>query len=546
MALTGGTERASAKKLQVFISSPFGGMEDYRRAVMEGVVRAGHVPVLLENFSFRNEQDIPVIVNALEDCQVYILLLGHRYGSIVSASALAKVRSLCHGLEVPEGVSFTELEYRLAKHYEFRGEKDKRLAVFTILIDREQVKEQREADRPAHGAEEHREQEHARLDVSFWAFYDMVSAEKTFGRSLDVRAPDLVKATLPLQIQLALQGLDATSLQSWIPEPRGIPAELIVAISQNPLTQAIIGRLGMFGSLDKRLAREPELKQRAGEFFWTKYGGAICAEEINLFFESGSTIAFLVGAIGTQIAGRHKVASNNVLAHLLLWLVNRGICEMFPNTTPDPADQFGATFGEHIDKLYAERSLPGRPPEPDYTGKRLDCREKSAIDETLGEPAAPNHWPGKTLLLGAISGIQMGEVPRIIWGKGTEKSEELETNIRQCRGFHVGSYKNKLFKRFMYETKLPLMVFLDESKVDKEIEAGRCHFIFDREERTWEEFTSSYPLAFCVGCHSTTLDRCADVFERANFEIVRDNGTFAHRAFIARNAEFVRQFGPCS
>ena len=538
-------EKPVRKKLQVFISSPFGGMEDYRRAVMEGVVRAGHVPILLENFSFSKEEDIPVIVNALKDCQVYILILGHRYGSLVSEAARETVCALCPGLDIPEDISFTELEYHLAKHFENPNDVSEhgQLAIFTILFEKEQVRSRREEE-PRDGSEGFSEEEQAKRDLAFWKFYNTVKEEKKFGKPLDDEVLEVTKATLPLEIQLALEKLDVEGLQGWIPEPRGIPSKLIPAISQNQLTQSIIGSLGMFGSLDKRLAREPELKQRACEFFWKEYGATICDHNLNLFFESGSTIAFLADAIGEQIAGRHKVSSNNVLAHLLLWLVNRGICEMFPNTTPDPEDQFGATFGEHIDGLYDERSLPGKPPEPDYRGKPLDDQEEKAIKKLLEEAAAPNNWEGKTLLLGAISGIQMSESPKIKWGKDTEPTDELKGNVEMCSGFHVGSYKNKLFKRFMYETQLPLMIFLDESKIDCEIEVGRCHFIFDREEFTWETFIRSYPLAFCVGCHSTNLNHCSKLFADKGFEIVDDHGTFAHRAFIARNTAFVQNLVP--
>ena len=534
----GSKGKLQGKKLQVFVSSPFGGMRDYRRAVMEGVVRAGHIPILLENFSFSELEDIPVIVNALEDCQVYILILGHRYGSIVDEKARKRVRELCPGLRVPKGISFTELEYRLAKHRESPkgANQHGQLAIFTILFDKEQVEAARK-NKP----EGHEAQERAKVSKAFWDFYSTVAKERKFGKPLSYRAAKTTRTSLPLEIQLALKDLDVTNLQGWIPEPSGIPAELIPTIAQNRLTQAIIGSLGMFGSLDKRLAREPELKQRACEFFWEQYGAAIYDKDINLFFESGSTIAFLADAVGVRIAGRHRISSNNVLAHLLLWLVHRGSCEMFPNTNPDPADQFGATFGEHIDELYKECSLANAPPEPDYRGKPLDGREKQAIEDTMAEPAAPNHWEGRTLLLGAISGIQMGKSPKIIWGNGTRARDDVGCDVKKCRGFHVGSYKNKLFKRSMYETKLPLMVFLDESKIDCKIEVGRCHFIFDR-EYTWDKFMRSYPVAFCVGCHSTNLAGCAKLFKDKGFQIVRDRGTYDHQAFIARNSCFVKRF----
>lgn len=70
------------KKLQVFISSTYDDMKDERQAAVEAVLKAGHIPAGMELFRSGDESQIDTITKWIEESDVYLLILGGRYGSI--------------------------------------------------------------------------------------------------------------------------------------------------------------------------------------------------------------------------------------------------------------------------------------------------------------------------------------------------------------------------------------------------------------------------------------------------------------------------------
>jgi len=87
-----------AKKLQVFVSSTFSDLRDERQAAVAGVLLAGHIPAGMELFTAGDEAQLAVIKRWIYDSDIYMLILGARYGSI----------------EPQSGLSYTELEYDYA------------------------------------------------------------------------------------------------------------------------------------------------------------------------------------------------------------------------------------------------------------------------------------------------------------------------------------------------------------------------------------------------------------------------------------------------
>lgn len=87
--------------LRIFISSTHGDMLCERRAVSDEIKRLGHTPVEMDTFGSRNEVPIEVCLQHVRECDVFVLLLGHRYGSLIPI----------------EDVSFTEAEYKAAKSH---------------------------------------------------------------------------------------------------------------------------------------------------------------------------------------------------------------------------------------------------------------------------------------------------------------------------------------------------------------------------------------------------------------------------------------------
>lgn len=70
------------KKLQVFISSTFTDLQEERQIAVESVLNAGHIPAGMELFKSSDSTQKEVIKKWIDESDVYMLILGGRYGSI--------------------------------------------------------------------------------------------------------------------------------------------------------------------------------------------------------------------------------------------------------------------------------------------------------------------------------------------------------------------------------------------------------------------------------------------------------------------------------
>lgn len=86
------------KKLQIFISSTFSDLQIERQSAVEAILRSGHIPAGMELFSAGSETQLEIIKRWIDESDVYMLILGGRYGSIEKESTL----------------SYTEIEYQYA------------------------------------------------------------------------------------------------------------------------------------------------------------------------------------------------------------------------------------------------------------------------------------------------------------------------------------------------------------------------------------------------------------------------------------------------
>jgi Domain of unknown function (DUF4062)/Pentapeptide repeats (8 copies) len=86
------------KKLQVFVSSTYTDLILERQAAVEAILTAGHIPAGMELFAAGDESQMEAIKRWIEGSDVYLLILGGRYGSIDQHS----------------GRSYTEVEYDYA------------------------------------------------------------------------------------------------------------------------------------------------------------------------------------------------------------------------------------------------------------------------------------------------------------------------------------------------------------------------------------------------------------------------------------------------
>jgi hypothetical protein len=86
------------KKLQVFISSTYIDLEGERQAAVEAILDSGNIPAGMELFKAGNETQLKTIERWIDESDVYLLILGGRYGSI----------------EEKSDKSYTRLEYEYA------------------------------------------------------------------------------------------------------------------------------------------------------------------------------------------------------------------------------------------------------------------------------------------------------------------------------------------------------------------------------------------------------------------------------------------------
>lgn len=86
------------RKLQVFISSTFTDMHEERQAAVEAVLSKGHIPAGMELFTAGDESQLNVIKKWIDESDIYLLILGGRYGTIDPKS----------------GKSYIQLEYEYA------------------------------------------------------------------------------------------------------------------------------------------------------------------------------------------------------------------------------------------------------------------------------------------------------------------------------------------------------------------------------------------------------------------------------------------------
>lgn len=88
------------KKYQIFVSSTYKDLISAREKVFETILKLYHFPVGMEMFSADDDEQWEVIKDTIESSDYYVVIIGHRYGSVTA-----------------EGLSFTEKEYDYAREH---------------------------------------------------------------------------------------------------------------------------------------------------------------------------------------------------------------------------------------------------------------------------------------------------------------------------------------------------------------------------------------------------------------------------------------------
>lgn len=83
----------------MFVSSTFTDLIEERQAAVSAILKAGHIPAGMELFTAGDRSQMATIEEWINESDVYMLILGGRYGSV----------------ETESGVSYTELEFDYAQ-----------------------------------------------------------------------------------------------------------------------------------------------------------------------------------------------------------------------------------------------------------------------------------------------------------------------------------------------------------------------------------------------------------------------------------------------
>jgi hypothetical protein len=169
---------------------------------------------------------------------------------------------------------------------------------------------------------------------------------------------------------------------------------------------------------------------------------------------------------------------------LQLLLFTDGDIRRNPAVAPDPDDRYGAIFTSKCKHAYEE---------PYVTPRELFPKENEAIDEIIKMLTADH---SKQIILATASG----------W--------DTTHSLRAFHGPHVGSHANMLFKRALFKTGNPIVLFLSRHKVDSRFREAKfkcrtdtdkpkmgmryCYPVFGPKLPLAEALVKT-PLALCIG-----------------------------------------------
>ena len=79
------------KKYQIFISSTYTDLIEARTKVRDAILSMYHFPVGMELFGAANEEQWQIISETIDSSDYYVLIVGQRYGSVISEIGRAHV-----------------------------------------------------------------------------------------------------------------------------------------------------------------------------------------------------------------------------------------------------------------------------------------------------------------------------------------------------------------------------------------------------------------------------------------------------------------------
>lgn len=437
-------------KLSVFVGSPKKDLEDIRQEIIKSILEAGHIPEGMELWASEAQPTLKTISDKLCLCDVHIVLLGANYGQILDQ----------------EEICFTEWEYNQSR--------EAHRPIIAFLLEESAFE-----DAWRHGNP---------VDEKVKDAYRVLW--KKLGKSVCRIYNSFDKGQIARDVLNALNRIiDSDHLR---PHPGWIRAEskeakLATTLQGNPFLLRVLNRVVGFHTTGGRLEKERNAKKAAAAMFWdTMMNRLARANYMDIFLESGSSLAYVSEAFESRLNRQQgwRVSTNNALSLFQLLLFTDGEIRRNPPVAPDPNDPYGAIFTLKCKQAYEE---------PHIEPRSLYPKELEAIQEI-------------------ISLLKSGGDRQIILA--TASGWDTKHPVSAFRGPHVGSHPNMLFKRAIFMTGNPVVIFLPRHKVDpnfreagfkcrsdhQEIEPNisYCYPVFGEEMQLFDALLNT-PLALCIG-----------------------------------------------
>jgi hypothetical protein len=433
-------------KLEFFIGGTRRDLGEASKKLIDAVLEAKHIPSGMELYPAGSQPIYQDIARYIKQCDAHIILLGARYGEYIEG----------------QKISFTEWEYQQSKN--------ERPVLAFLLREDEFAEERKKAI-----LEDEREKAKEKDLIRFRNELKSRGLCKFFSNT-EAGIAELGTCCVNAIHEMINSGV-VTENVGWI-KASSPEARILKDLRGNKFLLRELERLREFSVVGKRVGYDEVSKDTQATEFWNTMIGRIRRYDyMNLFFESGSTLAYVSDQfeqIVLKNSGESEhwhIWTNNVLALFQLFLYTDVDVKRFPACAPDPEDSYGAIFPRHWRTL--QQDHPKKP-------RSLFTNEASAVDEMRGEI---KNFGNRTLLLGTSSGWDLREL-----------SDDFS-------GPHVGSHPNMMFKRALFTSGLPVVIFLTAEKLGDRFEVGDCYPVFGP-DLPLREALEKYPLALCVGYSS--------------------------------------------
>lgn len=482
----------------MFIGSTFRDHKAQREELIRAVYSAGHIPSGMELWDSDSRPLEETLQSKLDQCDVHVLLVGATYGSPVPQHSTLRTEI---GFEPNVQLSFTHWEY-------LKSVQDRRPLIAFVSDSIPQDKSNALKKRL-------RDFRKSVTESRFCKHYSVetVDANGELEQCLHkVNALELSKNVINALSEIETNRILTPVSSGWI-RADSDEAYLLREIRNNRFLKRIMDRLRQFDVLTSRVLTAPDEKSMAAEVFWKTLTGSIRRSgRRNVFFESGSTLAFVSEVFERYVLANltvgpdWRVWTNNVESLLQLELHTDVEVVAFPSDSPDPKDKYGAIF----DKSFFEVDEPA-PTKPRSLYTDDNYWPKSRSRDSHGQAEHPRNERRRS------DRLQHSEASVVKKTKADLKSalmkdgggivcvtaSGLECKARGARnewklGPHTGSHANMLLKRAAYTTGEPTVIFLHENKIGKNFEVGQCFPVF-LTDYDWNRFRRSFPIAVCVG-----------------------------------------------